>query len=92
MLISAILAGFKFLVYSIYIQKLQVSWIFGGNSAFKFLVYSIYIQYIFNFQVTRILATNSLQIQYIFNKYPVYSFDSANRHKGSDVDLEDYDK
>ena len=25
-------AGFKFLIYSIYIQKLQVTWIFGGNS------------------------------------------------------------
>ena len=64
-LIKTFMAGFKFLIYSIYIQKLQVSWIFGGNSVFKFLVYSIYIQYIFNFQVTRILATYSLQIQFL---------------------------
>ena len=63
MLISAILAGFKFLVYSIYIQKLQVSWIFGGNSVFKFLVYSIYIQYIFNFQVSGIFNIYSIYVQ-----------------------------
>ena len=79
-----------------YIQYIFKSFKFHGYSAEIQFSSFWYIQYIFNIYSTFKLQGYWLHIPYKFSTYSIHFqctvFDSANRHKGSDVDLEDYDK
>ena len=77
-------------------NSFQVSGIFNIYSIYIQLSSFWYIQYIFNIYSTFKLQGYWLHIPYKFSTYSIHIqctvFDSANGHKGSDVDLEDYDK